>query len=242
MTSDDLPTTKHASLPLLQHLDLMAQLLQTLDGLLADALFHVDAAVEDFTDLGHASANADARRIERGLGVEVEGEHVEQDLDVALGLHEAAHDAVHGVQGAIRRVGDHGRDDGVVGPLARGEDVGVTLAEGEVGTAVLQRETAPLGDDAGAETAVVAVDEGHAIAFFVRHGEVDRVAVVVGGTAVVQNVQGLGRVEEFRPFSEVGLGNELLRGDLFDVRVCHPPGRVCEGDAETLDDGVEVLG
>lgn len=188
MASDDLPAAKHAPLPAPQHLDVVAPLPQPLDGLFADSLLDVDAAVQHLADLGRAGADADAGRVERGLRVHVEGEHVEEDLDVALGLHEATHDAVHRVQGAVGRVGHHGGDDGVVRPLARREHVGVALAQREVGAAVLQREAAPLGDDAGAEAAVVAVDEGYAVALLVRHGEVDRIAVVVGGAAVVQDV------------------------------------------------------
>ena len=43
----------------------------------------------------------------------------------------------------------------------------------EIGAAVLQCETATFGDDPGAETAVVAVNEGGGVAFGVRDGEVD---------------------------------------------------------------------
>lgn len=44
-------------------------------------------------------------------------EHVEQDLDVALGLHEPAHVGKRGEQVARRLEGREAGDDGVVGPV-----------------------------------------------------------------------------------------------------------------------------
>ena len=104
---------------------------------------------------------------------------------MTLRLHESAHDAVDRVEAAVVRVRDHGRDDGVVGSLPRREDVGVVFLEGEIRAAVLEGEAATFGDDAGAETAVVAVDEGAAVSVLVGGGEVDGVAVIVGWRAVV---------------------------------------------------------
>lgn len=90
------------------------------------------------------------------MGRQFEDEHVQEDLDVALGLHEAAHDAVDGVQALVRGVCDEGGDDGVVGAFARGVDVWVVRGlEDEVAASVLQGEAAARGDDAGAEAGVV---------------------------------------------------------------------------------------
>ena len=68
-------------------------------------------------------------------------------LQVALGLHEGAHDTKTGEQVALW-VGDHARDDGVVGPLARAQAVGVLGVQDEAVAAVLQAEAAPLRHDA----------------------------------------------------------------------------------------------
>lgn len=95
----------------------------------------------------------------------------------------------------------------MVGALTGREDVGMAWCQREVCPAVLQREATALRDDAGAEAAVVAVDEGHAVAFLVCHGEVDRVAVVVSGAAVVDDVTSLIRIEELCAFGEVSAGN-----------------------------------
>lgn len=101
-------------------------------------------------------------------------------------------------------VGDHGGDDGVVGSLSGSQDVRVAGLEVEVRAAVLEREAAALGDDAGAEAGVVAVDEGDAIAVCVGYGEVDGVGVVVGWAAVVEWGEGFVGVEELGSFGEVG--------------------------------------
>lgn len=86
---------------------------------------------------------------------------------MALGLHEAAHDAVHAMQRAIARIRRQRRDDGVVGALPRRDDIRVSGLQVEVTAAVLQDEAAARGDDGGAETLVVAVDEGDGVAVFV---------------------------------------------------------------------------
>ena len=106
----------------------------------------------------------------------------------------------------------------------------------------MQCEAAARGDDAGAETAVIAVDEGAAVAVFVGDGEVDGVTVVVCGRAVGYFVGGLLRVEEFGAFGEVGSRDHFFRGDFDDVGVCYEPGCVCEADAQSLDYSVEVVG
>lgn len=163
----------------------MAQPLQSLNSLSANPLLDVNNLLPR---LRRASGDADSRRIKRRLRIVAKGQHIQQNLDVALRLHETAHDAVDGVQGAVRGVGDHCRDDGVVGAFARGEHVGVVGAEVEVCAAVLESEAATCGDDARAEAGVVAVDERDAIAVFVGYGEVDGVAVVVSWAAVVVDV------------------------------------------------------
>ena len=84
------------------------------------------------------------------------------------------------MQAAIA-VGSQTRDDGVVRALPRRKFVGVALGKIEVGTAVLQGEAAPLGDDGCAETTVVAVDKGDTVAVLVGTAEVDCIAAEMGG-------------------------------------------------------------
>ena len=109
----------------------------------------------------------------------MENQHVEQNLDVTLGLHEAAHDAVDGMETVVVGVGDHGGNDGVVGSFVRCEDVGVVGSEGEIRAAVLKREAASRGDDACAKAAVVGDYETTAVAVGVGDGEVDGVGGAV---------------------------------------------------------------
>ena len=66
-------------------------------------------------------------------------------LEVTLRLHEAAHDAEDGVQLLYTfrvQLGGGGGDDGVEGPLARRQAVGVFPVEDEIGAAILHGEQA----------------------------------------------------------------------------------------------------
>lgn len=88
----------------------------------------------------------------------------------------------------------------MVGSLPRRKDVGVARGKREIGAAVLERESAPFGDNGGSEPGVVGVDERDAVAGFVGYGEVHGIAVVVGGAAVVEDVGCFGWAEEFGAF------------------------------------------
>jgi hypothetical protein len=66
---------------------------------------------------------------------------------VALWLLECAHDA-KGAEEVAVGVGGDARDDGVVGPLARAQAVGVRGIQQEVVAPVVQREAAAFRDDA----------------------------------------------------------------------------------------------
>lgn len=163
---------------------------------------------------------------------------------MALRLHKPTHDTEHGMQASVGGVGHETGDDGVVRALPGGEDVGVAGVEGEVGAAVLQGEAAAGGDDAGSEAAVVGVDEADGVALGVGDGEVDGVGGGEGrggeGVAVLDDLGGLGGVEELGPLLEVGCGDELLGRDFDLVGVGDEPGGVGEGDAEGFQDGVKV--
>jgi hypothetical protein len=179
---DQLSTAEHLSVMALQDYYLVAEFFETLYCAFWNAIFQVNSLVEDIASVRHAGADAHSGRVERCLRGEVEDQLVQKDLYMALRLHEAAHDAVDAVQALVADVGHQRWDDGVVWPLVRCKDVWVVLwAEREAGATVLQCEATALGHDAGAEAAVVTIDEADAIAFAVGHGEVDSVAVLVGG-------------------------------------------------------------
>lgn len=148
------------------------------------------------------------------------------------------------MQASVGDVGHETGNDGVIRALPGCEDVGMPGVEGEVGAAVLQRESAAGGDDAGAETAVVGVDETDGVALRVGDGEVDGVGGREGrggeGVAVFDDGRRLGRVEELRPLFEIRCGDEFVGGDFDLVGVRDEPGGVGEGDAEGFEDGVEV--
>lgn len=144
--------------------------------ILTNTLFQIDRPIEHFPLIRRPGSDAYPRRIQRGLRIILERQHVEQDLHVSLRLHVSAHDAVHGVQIPVTGVGDKSRDDGMIWSLPWREDVGVIFDEGEIRAAVLKGETTSFGDDAGAEAGVIAVDEGGGVTVFVGYGEVDGVA------------------------------------------------------------------
>ena len=72
--------------------------------------------------------------------------------------------------------GDEGRDDGVVRPLVRRDDVGVAALQAKVGAAVLQRKAAATGHDRRAKAHIVGVDEAARVAVAVHYTKIDRVA------------------------------------------------------------------
>lgn len=242
MTPNQLAPPKQPPLEPLHNFHRVPHLRQLRRRRLGDALLQEHTHIQRLPEIRHPRADAHAGRVQRRLRVHLEGQHVQQDLHVALGLHEPAHDAVAGVQATVLRVGDHGGDDGVVGSLPRREAVRVVGLQLEVAAAVLEREAAAGGDDAAAEAGVVAVDEGGGVAVFVGNAEVDRVGVVVGRRTVVQWGRRLLGIEDLGAFGKVGLRDELLRRDLLDVGVGHPPAGVGEGDAQGFDDGVKVGG
>ena len=220
----------------------MSQFPQSLHRVLADPFFNIDSPIKLLSKLGIARRNADTRCVQGRLRVVSKCKHIEKDLDVALRLHEPAHDAVDGVQRAVGRVRDHRRDDGVVGSLAGGKDIGMIRGKREIGAAVLQCKAASLGDNAGSEPCVVGIDERDSVAGAVGYRKVHCVAVVVRGTAMVEDIGCGARVEDLGAFRKVGRREEFFCWDGRCVWVRDEPGGVCESDAQGLDDGMEVLG
>ena len=97
-------------------------------------------------------------------------------LHVSLRLHEAPHDAKTGHQFPTLPACGHPGDDGVIGPLAGGQDIRMIGVQGEIRPPVLQREATPSRDEPSAESHVVAVDEGASVALGVHHREIDSLA------------------------------------------------------------------
>lgn len=187
MLPDNLPSAKHLRRIPVQHLNVMPELPQPLDDILRHALLHEDLVVDRLALLGPAGGlDTDPRRVQSRLWIHTEHLHVHQHLHVALRLHEAAHDTVTRVQTTVVRVRDHRRDDGVIRSLPRRVDVRVVgRTKREIAATVLQREATALGDDGGAETRVVADDEGAGVAFWVGGGQVDGVGFAEGRGAVL---------------------------------------------------------
>lgn len=104
MTADHLATPKHAPFPGTEDLDLMTQFPESLNGLLANPFLDEDSgALPGFLLGTGAGTSPDAKTwgIQRSLRVVVEGQHIQKDLYMALRLHEAAHDAVDGMEGPV---------------------------------------------------------------------------------------------------------------------------------------------
>ena len=116
------------------------------------------------------------------LGVQVEVHVVHDHLDVALGLHVAAHDAegTHGLAVLHQEAGN----DGVVAALAGLEGVGVLLIQGEVVATVLEGDAGTAHHHAGAEAHVVGLNEGDHVALPVGTAEVDGAAFWGNGVGV----------------------------------------------------------
>lgn len=84
----------------------------------------------------------------------------------------------------------------MVRALVRCESVGVVGRQCEAAATVLEDEAGVFGYDSGAEAAEEGVDEAAAVAVFVGDGEVDGVAGLEGGRAVLEGCVGFGGVEE----------------------------------------------
>lgn len=85
--------------------------------------------------------------IPQNWGACLRAAQIKAHLHVPLRLLECAHDS-EGAEQVALWVGGQARDDGVVGPLARPQAVGVLGVQYEAVPPVLQREAAPLGHNA----------------------------------------------------------------------------------------------
>eukprot|EP00327_Prymnesium_parvum_P031168 CAMPEP_0195603126 /NCGR_PEP_ID=MMETSP0815-20121206/5961_1 /TAXON_ID=97485 /ORGANISM="Prymnesium parvum, Strain Texoma1" /LENGTH=264 /DNA_ID=CAMNT_0040742731 /DNA_START=53 /DNA_END=845 /DNA_ORIENTATION=- len=171
-----------------------------------DPLLQQDLAAP-FAAVGDA-ADAEARRVDRRLRLHAEGEEVHHQLHVALRLHEAAHVGEARVQLAVFG-GDRG-EDRVVRPLRRAQLIRVAWLEREVGAAVLQREAAALGHEAGAEPRVVRVGHRDGVPVRVDHLEADGVTPH-DRRALAHIHRRRMRVDQLAPLRRVLFGEQLLK-------------------------------
>jgi len=126
---------------------------------------------------------------------------------MTLRLHEATHDSVAGLQTAVCRVCDHGRNDGVVWTLPRCIHIGVIRRlQCEIRATVLQRESAALGNDGSPESGIVGDDETASIALGVGDAEVDGVRGEGHWCAVLDRVNGFVFGESGSTIGEIGWG------------------------------------
>mmetsp|Transcript_46064 Transcript_46064/g.104067 ORF Transcript_46064/g.104067 Transcript_46064/m.104067 type:complete len:253 (-) Transcript_46064:647-1405(-) len=177
--------------------------------------------------------DAEARRVDCPLRLHAEVDHVEQELHVALRLHEPPHVGQARVQRPLG-VENHARDDGVERPLPPRERVGVPRAEAEAVPPVLEGEAAPFGHEARPEAHVVGVHRAHGVAHGVHHLKAHRVARRQGAPA--RHVRPRPRrVEVGPPPGRVALGEQRLDGHLRGVRVGDEPPRVGEGGPHRLE-------
>jgi len=127
------------------------------------AVFHLDV---------QATEPLPARSVKRLLRVHAVTQGVQNHLHVALRLHEAAHHAERPHRRAV--TGQEAGDDGVVGPLARCQGVGVARVQVEVMAPVVQRHACARHHHAAAEAHVVALDQADHVALAVCRREVHR--------------------------------------------------------------------
>ena len=107
-----------------------------------------------------------------------------QNLEVPLRLHEPSHHAKTSVKGAVL-VGSQPGDDGVVRAFSGSERVGVCGIQAETMAAVLKGKSPSFGDDASAESHVIAVDEGARVSVLIDNGKVDSIGTCDGGAMVL---------------------------------------------------------
>lgn len=99
MLSDYLTSSEHSPPVASQLLYVVAQRLELLNYLHINTFLNIDGRIRHLAICtGHTRSNADPRRVECVLGIELEDFLIEENLYVTLWLHEAAHDAEDAVQ------------------------------------------------------------------------------------------------------------------------------------------------
>ena len=151
---------------------------------------------------------------------------------MALRLHERAHHAVAVQQLAVLR--RQAGDDGVVGPLARREGVGVGGVQREQPGPVVQHDAGAGGHHAGAEVGEDAVDERAGVALPVHGADVHRVAAG-DGLPVGRGHHRLARVYQLPPLGRVFFGYKLRRRHVHHAGVGDVAIGVGEGQPHGLD-------
>lgn len=123
-----------------------------------NAVFHRDEAVAVWFFAGRfdAAIEAIARRVARGLQIEIVVDEVDDDLHVTLRLHVAAHQAEREPRLAVAQCerGNDGLERAASGPvLVRAR------REREEFAAILQHEAQAIGHQARAHAAIVRLDD-----------------------------------------------------------------------------------
>lgn len=74
----------------------------------------------------------------------------------------------------------------------------------------------------------------------VGYGEVNCIAVVVGGRTVVYDLCCGRGIEKFCSFGKIGFRDQFLRWDFGNIGIGHPPGGIGEGYFESFDACMEM--
>ena len=113
--------------------------------------------------------------VARFLQTHSEVDQVNNDLHVSLWLHSTTHEAKAYVRLTI--FGDKGRNDGMERALTGFVGIEMTFLQREQLASVLQNEAQSGRCHPRSHATVITLDKRHHIAFFIRHGQVDRIAI-----------------------------------------------------------------
>jgi hypothetical protein len=156
-----------------------------------------------------------AGRTDRRRRVDAAIDEGRDHLGVDLRLGVAAHGADHDPRAAVPQ--EHPRHERVECPLARGQDVRLRRVQAEVAAPVLVVDPGLRVGHAGAEPAVVRLDEADGVAVAVHDAEPDRPASRRVGRR--RRVRGAPPVDAASELGEVGRIEQALQRDVAGVGV-----------------------
>ncbi len=220
-------------------------------GVIAAKIDLMAAGGESFADGGgHAVFDGNVTAIEavlhktgrfhRFLNIHSVIDDVGNELGVSLGLIESAHNAEGDASVAV---GEEAGNDGMEGALAAGEGVGGSGIENEKAATILKDEASAVGDDAGAESSVVGLNEGNHVAVFIDGGEVGRVtAGGKGGLAGIDVAIRFLGVDKFGALRGVGFVEQAGDGNFGEARIADVAAKVSVGEFFRFDGDVVGIG